>query len=324
MHAICWGVFSGTIALTGWTQSIPFDPSGVPMEASDGEPMMPIPAEPDPRVIGDRILHRALLESVWGEPIFCEVRQDIELFGKRRSGFGKYVRGGKGSGRLRMSLQIPAGDQMNTLLQISDGELLTTFVTVGESMSRTQVDLGKVRDRLTLTVQSLQDPVTAMVLAIGGQAEALRKLCQQYRWTRVTESRLGQQRVWVLEGKASRQPIGLHSDAPVDRRIYEERTGMVPLRALLTVGHSASNHPFWLFKAQEWYQDSSDDRSPLSVATEWDSPTQLSAQQVLPDVFRLPASEHQAAHEIREETRLYLPPASSTVAAEASQSLLSR
>jgi hypothetical protein len=271
-----------------------------------------------------RIVHRTLLESVWGTPVFCEVRQTIEWFDKRRNGFGKYVRGGLGSGRLRMSLQIPAGDQMNTLLQVSDGELLTTFVSVGQHTSRTQVDLGKVRERLTLTVDSLKDPTTAMYLAIGGQAEALRKLCQQYYWNEVSEQLLGQQRVWVLTGVASTQSFSYASRALVDARLHDDRSDIQPKRAVLIIGHAESQWPFWLYQVEQWYEPTSAHRSPLYVITEWDSPTRLAAEQVLPDLFRSPAPDHQASQEIREETKLYLPPMLSNTASRPDQSKLPR
>ena len=145
----------------------------------------PIPATAPPQEIGVNILHQSLHEAVWGQPIACDVRQTIEVYDRKMTGFGKYVRGGRGSGKIRMSLQLPAGDQMNSLLQVSDGELLYSMETIGGISKRTRVDLAKVRERLTITTEWLNDPVTAMYLAIGGQAELLRKLCKQYHWNNV-------------------------------------------------------------------------------------------------------------------------------------------
>jgi hypothetical protein len=262
----------------------------------------------DDRASANQILQQALLESVWGGPIFCEVRQTAEMFGKKRTGFGKFVRGGKGSGLMRVSLQIPAGDQMNTLLQVSDGEILTTFLTVGQHISRTQVDLGKVRERLTLTIDSLQDPTTAMYLAIGGQPESLRKLLQQYDWKELREGMLGQQKVWLLKGSANTQPVLNASRAQIDIQLFEENAKMHPIQAALIIGHRESKEPFWLYQVEQWYQPVSGNRAPLYVVTEWDSPTRLSTHQMSPELFRFPSPEHQASQEIREETKLYLPP----------------
>ncbi|MFO0939462.1 MAG: hypothetical protein U0930_01715 [Pirellulales bacterium] len=172
---------AGTQTIPSGTQSAePFNaalPAGTqPVGTQSPPPAQPIPAIPAPRDIGMRILHRTLLESVWGPPTMCEVRQSIQIVDKKRSTFGKYVRSGKGLGRMRMTLQVPAADQMNSLLQVSDGELLTTFESIGTHSMMTQIDLGKVRERLTITNETLQDPVVAMYLAIGGQAEVLKDL----------------------------------------------------------------------------------------------------------------------------------------------------
>jgi len=244
------------------------------------------------------------------------------MFDKKRSSFGKYVRGGQGSGRMRLSLQVPAGDQMNSLLQVSDGELLSTLLDVGNHPTRTQVDLGKIRDRLTITVESLQDPVVAMYLAIGGQAESLRKLCQQYAWTEINMGRLGERQVWWLDGEAIQQPQSVRSLALIDVRLFDERIGLRPQKARIAIGHSDSPAPFWLFHVDETYQNEHQQlpqrSTQLNVVTEWDSPVVLSASQLVPDLFRLGAADSQSLYESRDETRLYLPPVQNSVA-EASQ-----
>lgn len=261
-----------------------------------------------------QIVHRALMESVWGSPVLCEVRQNIRQFNKKRSSFGKYVRGGQGSGKMRLSLQVPAGDQMNSLLQVSDGELLSTLLNVGEHSTRTQVDLGKIRDRLTITTQSLQNPVVAMYLAVGGQAELLRKLCQQYQWTSVTEGRLGQSQVWWLTGTPRGDPPLTRGLAPIDVRLFESKPGPHPHQATIAIGHLQDEAPFWLYQVEETYQDEKQPQWQLSVLTEWDSPIPLTTAQLVPDLFRLGASDSQALYESRDETKLYLPPQQTNLA----------
>ncbi len=267
-----------------------------------------------PPQIAVQILHRSILEAVWGKPMLCEVRQTIVAFDKKRTSFGKYVRGGQGSGRMRLSLQAPVGSRMNSLTQISDGEVLSTLATVGDHSLRTQVDLGKIRDRLTITSQSLHDPVVAMYLAIGGQSELLRKLIQQYNWSQLTEGRWGDEHVWVLRGEAAAEPPLSRSLALIDIRLFENRTGLRPNRAEMIVGYLDSSVPFWLYQVKETYQDDSQDSIKLEVTTEWDSPVVLSNEQLIPELFRLAATEGQSFHETREETKLYLPPSSASIA----------
>ena len=286
----------------------------VPEGANQTSPtlLQPIPAAPATNEIAGQILNRALLESVWGKPAYCDVRQSVRLFDKKVSSFGKYVRGGQGSGRLRMSLQLPAGDLMNSLLQVSDGELLTTVTSVGSNSTRTLVDLGKIRERLTITTQSLRDPVVAMYLAIGGQAEVLRKLTQQYEWSKVSEGLLGEERVWWLTGSVQPQPPSQHAEAEIDAKLFaESRAGFLPQNAVIAIGHTDASVPFWLYQVEQWRdldnRITNGTSSDLHITTEWASPSYLTPAQLLPDLFKAQPAES-VMQETREETKLYLPP----------------
>lgn len=267
--------------------------------------------KPAIQAIATQILHRSLLESVWGKPTVCDLRQSIRMFGKTRSSFGKFVRAGQGSGRLRLSMQVPAGEQMNSLMQVSDGELLSTTVSVGQHSMRTQVDLGKVRERLPLTAQSLQDPVVAMYLAVGGQAELMRTLCQQFMWTQVTEGLLGQQKVWWLTGQIADKPPPLHAKALVDQRSFEATSPLRPNRATIAIGHTDSPMPFWMYQAEQWNEQPSGGGPQLHVVTQWDAPILLTADQLVSDMFRLDSTDNQP---FQEETKLYLPPVPKEIA----------
>ncbi len=276
-------------------------------------PLTPIPTTRTPQEISQQILYQSLHDAVWGHPTLCDVRQTILLRGQQMTGFGKYVRGGQGSGRMRMSLQLPAGDQMNTLLQISDGELLVTQETIGGVSKRTRVDLGKIRERLVITTDSLRDPVIAMYLATGGQAEVIRKLCQQYEWVKVEEGTLGDERVWWLTGKLTSQPPAVRALADVDLGLFiPNQSALLPTNAIVAIGHRDSSTPFWLFQVEQYRsQDEATGlgyRAQLSVATEWAKPTRLTPLQMSADLFDAElANEH-----FVEETKLYLPPTPAT------------
>jgi hypothetical protein len=219
---------------------------------------------------------------------------------------------------MRLTLQIPAGDQMNSVLQISDGELLTTYESIGSHTMMTQVDLGKVRERIVITNDVLQDPVIAMYLAIGGQAEELRRVSQKYDWTKVTEGQLGDQKVWWIRGQSTAQPPQSHAKALVDTRLFEQPYDTaIPPNIKLAIGHTDSNFPFWLYQVEKWNDGDSLGRNKSYVLTEWDSPALLLPEQITPDLFRLRAD--QSLLEIREETKLYLPPPQTNVATQPQQ-----
>jgi hypothetical protein len=270
----------------------------------------PIPASRSPHELATQILHQSILQSVWGPPAYCVVRQSVHVFGKQVSGVGEYVRGGQGSGKLKFNLRMPAGDQLNTLLQVSDGQRMLTIEQIGGVRRRTEIDLDKIRPRIVLTNESLGNPVIAMYLAIGGQAEALRKIYMQYEWLSVREGNLGDVEVWWLNGQIQAQPPAVRSLAEADNLLFAtERTGLLPTRIRLAIGQQNSATPFWLYQAEQLRD--ADGLKPgvrddsLRIVTEWASPLALEPQQLTPDFFASPSSNEP----LFDETERYLPPA---------------
>ncbi|MCA9134504.1 MAG: hypothetical protein KDA45_15145, partial [Planctomycetales bacterium] len=280
-----------------------------------GDGPQPIPLSAPPSEVATQILHQAILQSVWGPPAYCAVRQSVQVFGKQLRGVGTYFRGGQGSGKLRFSLRLPAADQLNTLLQVSDGQRLLSIESIGETRRRTEIDLGKVRPRLILTNDSLRDPIVAMYLAIGGQAEALRKLYQQYGWVAVREGQLGEIDVWWLSGQLPPQPPRLRSVALADDQLFQENgSGLLPTKVQLAIGKQNSALPFWLYQVEQ--TRTLEELSPagrstqLRIITEWAEPMVLEAGQLTPQLFEPPSSNEP----LFDETSRYLPPAPAVAA----------
>ncbi len=277
--------------------------------AQDGQPVPPIPVARSQEEVATVILQQAIIQSVWGPPAHCVVRQSVHVFGKELTGVGEYVRGGQGSGKLKFNLRMPAGDQLNTLLQVSDGQRLLSIEAIGERQRRSEVDLGKVRPRLILTSQSLRDPIIAMYLAIGGQAETLRKVYQQYHWETVREGKLGETDVWWLGGRIPPSPRSVRSQAQVDNQLFaENNSGLLPTSIEIAIGKSDTGLPFWLYQVEQGR--TSAERSPidrgvkLRIVTEWASPTPLENSQLEQALFEPPSSNEP----LFDETERYLPP----------------
>lgn len=279
--------------------------------AQDSSNVAPIPASKSPQEIASQILHEAILQSVWGPPAYCIVRQSVQVFGKQLNGVGEFVRGGQGSGKLKFNLRMPAGDQINTLLQVSDGQRLLSIEAIGDVRRRTEIDLGKVRGppRLNLTTDSLRDPVVAMYLAIGGQAEALRKIYQQYDWIAVREGRIGDVDVWLLSGRVPRQPTSQRSVAEVDNMLFSENnSGLLPTAIRVAIGKPDAALPYWLYQVDQ--ARTAEELSPYSrssklrIVTEWSNPTPIAPDQLLPGLFEPPSSNEP----LFDETERYLPP----------------
>lgn len=269
----------------------------------------PIPAEKSPHELATQILHRALHQAVWGKPAWCKVRQQMQVFDQQINSFGSFVRAGEGSGKLKLSLQFPAGDAMNTLLQISDGHRLHTMENLSGVRKRSMIDLDKVRKRLVINDQSIHDPVVALYLAIGGQAESLRKLCQQYEWFSVKSGKYGDQEVWLLSGQLAKAPPIARAYASTDQILTESASGLLPTTVQAVIGKPTADSrlPFWLYQVEHRRESSEPStlnlRNQLRLVTEWSDPRPIEGQMDQVD-FEASASNDPW----QEETDRYLPP----------------
>jgi hypothetical protein len=277
----------------------------------EGQSLLPIPASHSPSEVANHILQQSLLQSVWGPPVHCVVRQSVQVFGKQTSGVGDFVRAGQGSGKLKFHLRMPAGKQLNSLLQVSDGQRLLAIESIGEHKRRTEVDLGKVRPRLVLTNESLRDPVVAMYLAIGGQAESLRKIYQQYEWTSVRDGRLGETDVWYVSGRVTQQPPLRHALAEVDLRLRDvNSSGLLPTKIQLIIGRENAAIPFWLYQVDQVRSENELEptgrRTSMRITTEWAEPVVLDPQRLTSELFEPPYSNEP----LFDQTDRYLPPTS--------------
>lgn len=254
------------------------------------------------------ILHEALLDSVWGKPVFSKVRQRISIFDKQMSGVGEYLRSGSGRGLLRFQLRFSAHDQLYSLLQICDGQRLLTIENNGDTTTRAEVDLSRVRSPLAFSNKSKADPVTSMYLAIGGQAETLRKLCQQYEWYAARNAKIGETPVWVLSGRLISKPPQIHALAETDKSLFaDDKSVLVPTRAEVAIGTAESDFPFWLYSMVQTRSssDSAASSHTMKVITEWPDPAPLPDDRLTPDLFHAPTS---TGEPFSDETPLYLPP----------------
>ena len=135
----------------------------------------PIPATPSAQETGSLLIHNALRQAVWGPARSCKIRQRTTLLDKQLISYGSYMHAGQGSGQLKMHVRLATEKRINTLLQVSDGRVMYSTQHIGNTVQRSRVDLYRIREYLgPISTASLEDPIIAMYLAVGGQAELLR------------------------------------------------------------------------------------------------------------------------------------------------------
>lgn len=330
----------GSLERASWSQ-LP-----VPSSLEDA---IPSPQHPAPSASGRRstpaedarlLMERALLSGVWGPPVHCRIRQEITLLDQRLHGVGLYARGRSGLGEMKMTLKIVAGDHLNVLHQVSDGRMLHTLQIQtplhaarqarsandartparAEAETRTtegwRVDLGRVRQYLGgFTEQDCVDPQVALHLAIGGQNEKLRALCQQYRWITVQPGKLtqpgnlGEIDVWWLRGERATEPGPLRGLAEIDSSLAgADSAGLAPDHAKIAIGRSVPLQ-FWLYHVEESRRAKTHGDGPkgYSLVSKIDY-YQPVIQEMPPAMFSDPEAYASSVERIVDETRRYLPP----------------
>lgn len=291
-----------------WAQQVPAvsNPIGETQVVPSEVQAAPLPLTPSPQETASLLLHSALNRAVWGDAVTCKIRQRITLLDKQLVGVGTYAHGGGGRGELMLHVRFPAADQMNTLMQVSDGRVLYTIENLGVVSQRSRIDLNRIHERLgVITAASLEDPVIALYLAVGGQAELLRKIVQQYRWKSVQSGKLGNHEVWWLGGELATEPPPVRAFAEVDNLLFlPNNSTMLPTKIRVALGKK-DPVPLWLYQVEQSRDDALSgikSRTPLHVVTEFLEPNLV--KQLPENIFQIQSSNDT----IIEETRRYLPP----------------
>lgn len=278
-----------------------------PLQPQERPGPSPIPATPSAHETGSLLIHNALRQAVWGPARSCKIRQRTTLLDKQLISYGSYMHAGQGSGQLKMHVRLATEKRINTLLQVSDGRVMYSTQHIGNTLQRSRVDLNRIREYLgPISTASLEDPVIAMYLAVGGQAELLRNLSQQYRWTHVQAAELGNVDVWLLSGELATEPPAIRAAAEVDQLLFQPNDSkLLPTKVRVALG-KGEPFPLWLYQVEQAREEclvGIKSNTRLSMLLEFTEPRALT--NVTPEMFQSDASEET----IVEETRRYLPPA---------------
>lgn len=281
-------------------------PTPTPLGSPERPGLTPIPATPSAQETATLLLHNALRQAVWGPAVTCKIRQRQTLLDKQLVTIGTYAHAGQGSGQLKMHVRLAADERINTLVQVSDGRVLYSTLNIGGVSNRSRVDLYRIREYLgPITTASLEDPVIAMYLAVGGQAELLRKLVQQYRWTHVQTGRMDEIEVWWLTGELASEPPAIRALSEMDQMLFAaNNSGLLPTKVRIALG-KGDPFPLWLYQVEQAREESLagiKSGTRLSMLMEFTEPKIV--KELPPETFQSLASNDT----IIEETRRYLPP----------------
>lgn len=144
--------------------------------ASAGEP---ISAEQEParedwaaRQDAAALAERMIEFLTHGPPLEAKLRQRVWAAGREVVEVGHYLQAGRGSGRLRMELQVPIADGKSRWQQTCDGRLAWTREEMAGEIRVRRVDLGKLEES-TAAARSQRVPPR---LRVGGLVEIIDRI----------------------------------------------------------------------------------------------------------------------------------------------------
>jgi hypothetical protein len=133
--------------------------------------------------------------------ISAKMRYRSELFGQRIIGNGEYRQGASSGDLVRWDSKLQVGSSLLSLQQIGDGQYLWTYRQQEKTSTLSRIDVQRVLDAERARPQSVPGGMQNLGLgAIGGLPRLLRRLDRSFRFTSLTESKVGKLPVYVLRG----------------------------------------------------------------------------------------------------------------------------
>lgn len=130
-----------------------------------------------------------------GPPLEAKLRQRVWAAGREVVEVGHYQQAGRGSGRLRMELQVPIADGKSRWQQTCDGRLAWTREEMAGEIRVRRVDLGKLEES-TAAARSQRVPPR---LRVGGLVEIIDRIQADFD-LRLSEGHIDGNPMLVLKG----------------------------------------------------------------------------------------------------------------------------
>lgn len=143
------------------------------------------------------VMAETVLQSLtMGPPLQAKLRVRAWAAGKEVKEVGSYEQAGRGSGWMRMELEVPIADGKGRWQQTCDGRLAWTREELAGHVRVRRVDVGRVSELIHNNSAFAVSPW----LRIGGLAELVDRIRAEYRLT-ISEGHIEQVPMVVLKGQ---------------------------------------------------------------------------------------------------------------------------
>lgn len=155
----------------------------------------------DPRQVSGMIA-RAIMTLEGRYSVSAKVRQSVDLFGKQLVGSGIYLeRRGEQGTTFRFEMRIQLQNEVNSLLDISDGHYLWRYRKLRDRQVLSRVDLQRVNQALEEAGRTPQSVDVGLWPGMGGLARLLGGLNSAFDFVSAEQAYLWGQPAWRLVGQ---------------------------------------------------------------------------------------------------------------------------
>lgn len=214
-----------------------------PLAAPDATAVEPPPAAATrPAADADRASRQAatamaerIIEYLTlGPPLEAKLRQRVWAAGREVVEVGRYEQAGRGSGRLRMELQVPIADGTSRWQQTCDGRLAWTREEMAGEVRVRRVDLGRL-DEVAVPARSQR---VSPRLRVGGLAEIVDRIAADFV-LRLYEGHIEGKPMIVLQGPF-REDVAESLMNRLERQTWPE---LVPRQVRIAVAADSLDAP---------------------------------------------------------------------------------
>ena len=204
----------------------------------------------------EQLMTRAMTAFELHRSFSAQLRHQVNLFGQNLVGKGTYYQLGHGLKKsLRVEMQLKASGQgaASQLAHVCDGQYLWTFEKVGERSKLSRVDLRRVSRAID---QARRNPAgfikapPSLSLGSGGLGRLLADLNEQFEMHSLRPAKLGNDSVWVLDGRWRKERLAKLLPDKADRILagksidLEQLPPHLPHEVRLTLSRDAALLPF--------------------------------------------------------------------------------
>jgi hypothetical protein len=200
---------------------------------------------------GQSLLSQAVAQLTSLPALDAKLRQKTQLFGHEVTGSGTYLQSQSQRGLLlRLELKLQVGDQQSSLQQVCDGRFLWIRRDVASGASLGRVDMDRIREAIRTSERPTWADASTNWLAVGGLAQLLAALAENFQFSTPQAVRSEKASVWVVDGRwkpdklaellpdqrekiLSGQPADLARlsvQLPTDVRVVLGQTDLLPYR----------------------------------------------------------------------------------------------